>query len=265
MIGEGIKSPPSIEMYHEQSLQRDKSTKRSVENAPPNLMSPSVTSINFHPQQMENQPNQQELLSAERDLQELSKLRLETLESIIQEKLIQLEQLNNECIAERTTVTSLRDQVQERQKVIENYEGRFLQVRSIIEKQDLELRAAHENLDVIRGQLAEEQDNVINKEKEIERQKLENKIELEEAKTAAETLRADLQVKFDVQQVQFEQRLKEKEKWLESLTVQHNLEITRLQEIHAKELTEVRESISRSQTDGNSELDSLKQQLIEKT
>ena len=49
------------------------------------------------------------------------------------------------------------DQLKERQSVINNYEQRFLQVRSIIEKQDAELRSSHLTLQGVREQLATEE------------------------------------------------------------------------------------------------------------
>ena len=57
-----------------------------------------------------------------------------------------IEQLSNECTAERNEKLKMIEQVQERQSVVSNYESRFLQVRSIIEKQDAELKGAHETL-----------------------------------------------------------------------------------------------------------------------
>ena len=41
--------------------------------------------------------------------------------------------------------------------MISNYEARFLQVRTIIEKQDVELRSAHDTLSTVRNNLAEEE------------------------------------------------------------------------------------------------------------
>ena len=50
--------------------------------------------------------------------------------------------------------------------MITNYESRFLQVRSIIEKQDAELRAAHSTLDSVRAQLkTEEQKGALMRER----------------------------------------------------------------------------------------------------
>ena len=42
--------------------------------------------------------------------------------------------------------------------MVSSYESRFLQVRSIIEKQDAELRAANANLQTVREQLASQED-----------------------------------------------------------------------------------------------------------
>lgn len=84
-------------------------------------------------------------------MQDLAKLRLKTLEEIIQDKLLVIEQLQNENQAERSEKAKVIEQVRERQSVISNYESRFLQVRAIIEKQDAELRVAHKTLDDMRG------------------------------------------------------------------------------------------------------------------
>jgi len=51
----------------------------------------------------------------------------------------------------------LIDQLKERQSVINNYEQRFLQVRSIIEKQDAELKSSYLTLQGVREQLATEE------------------------------------------------------------------------------------------------------------
>ena len=97
------------------------------------------------------------MASCERDLQDLAALRLKTLEEIIQDKLVVIEQLQNECQSERCEKAKVIEQVRERQSVISGYEQRFLQVRSIIEKQDAELRAAHGTLESLRDQLAAEE------------------------------------------------------------------------------------------------------------
>ena len=65
-----------------------------------------------------------------------------------------IEELQNECQAERSEKLKVIEQVRERQSVISNYESRFLQVRSIIEKQDAELRQAHTNMEQLRETLA---------------------------------------------------------------------------------------------------------------
>ena len=49
------------------------------------------------------------------------------------------------------------EEVRERQTVIANYESKFLQVRSIIEKQDSELRQAHSSLQEVRESLQTEE------------------------------------------------------------------------------------------------------------
>ena len=64
----------------------------------------------------------------------MANLRLKTLEEIIQDKLMVIEQLTNECQAERSEKAKVIEQVRERQSVITNYEERFLQVRAIIER-----------------------------------------------------------------------------------------------------------------------------------
>lgn len=86
-------------------------------------------------------------------MEDLAKLRVKTLEEIIQDKLVVIEKLTNETQAERSEKLKLIDQLRERQSVISNYESRFLQVRSIIEKQDAEIRGAHETLETVREQL----------------------------------------------------------------------------------------------------------------
>ena len=83
------------------------------------------------------------------------------------------------------------EQVRERQSVITNYEERFLQVRSIIERQDAELRAAHTTLETVRDQLATEEDRGRSLQAQIEDIQRESKTALNEINARVEMSSAE--------------------------------------------------------------------------
>ena len=60
-------------------------------------------------------------------------MRLRTLESIIQEKIQQNLKLENDLRMAETIAAQSNSNLQERQQILEQYEQRFIQVRSFIE------------------------------------------------------------------------------------------------------------------------------------
>lgn len=63
-------------------------------------------------------------------------MRLRTLESIIQEKIQQNLKLENDLRMAETITAQSNSNLQERQQILEQYEQRFIQVRSFIEWKD---------------------------------------------------------------------------------------------------------------------------------
>jgi len=68
----------------------------------------------LHHQLEEPSQDYKQLASCEKDLQDLANLRLKTLEDIIQDKLVTIEQLQNECQAERSEKLKVIAEVRER-------------------------------------------------------------------------------------------------------------------------------------------------------
>ena len=184
----------------------------------------------------ENSNEFSQLASCERDLHELGKLRIKTLEDIIQDKLVVIERLNNECQAERTEKLKLIDQLRERQSVLSNYESRFLQVRTIIEKQDAEIRSSHETLETVREQLASEEAKTRELTAHIETLSKENREQLAHLNLRAEESSADAHERFKRQLQEFEQKLTEKEKWLEAMQIRHASDLQAITDTKDKEI-----------------------------
>ena len=79
-------------------------------------------------------------------MQDLAVLRMKTLEQIIKDKVELVLQLENDLKKEKHDSEKLEKGLFDRQTVLESYETRFIQVRSIIEKKDEELNQAHREI-----------------------------------------------------------------------------------------------------------------------
>ena len=70
----------------------------------------------------------------EADLRELSLQKHKILESIIAEKTMNMQELESELSKEKSDNKKLEEGLKEKQAVLESYEKRFLNIRSLIEK-----------------------------------------------------------------------------------------------------------------------------------
>lgn len=68
------------------------------------------------------------------------------LEQIIADKSVSIQCLESELAKERSDCQKLEQGIKEKQSVLESYERRFLSVRSLIERQDQELKDAYEQI-----------------------------------------------------------------------------------------------------------------------
>ena len=135
------------------------------------------------------------------------------------------------------------EQMRERQSVITNYEERFLQVRSIIERQDAELRAAHTTLETVRDQLATEEDRGRSLQAQIEDIQRESKTALNEINARVEMSSAENTDRYAKQIQDFERKLQEKDKFMEGLQMRHQQELSHMTDMKDQEIQALQEQI----------------------
>ena len=157
------------------------------------------------------------------------------------------------------------EQVRERQSVISNYESRFLQVRAIIEKQDAELRAAHSTLEAVRGQLQTEEAKGHQLRERLDAQELQSKANMEELHAKVEQSSVENTDRFKKQLQDFEQKLVEKDKWLEAMQIRHQADLQALADSKDKEIGALQEQLQTTYRDMAQEIESLQQKIIEVT
>ena len=157
------------------------------------------------------------------------------------------------------------EQVRERQSVISNYESRFLQVRAIIEKQDAELRAAHSTLEAVRGQLQTEEAKSHQLREQLDAQELQSKANMEELHAKVEQTSVENTDRFKRQLQDFEQKLVEKDKWLEAMQIRHQADLQALTDSKDKEIGALQEQLQTTYRDMAQEIESLQQKIIEVT
>ena len=80
--------------------------------------------------------------------------------------------------------------------MISNYESRFLQVRSIIEKQDAEVKTANASLTQVRENLVAEEDKSRKLQEKIDEMKREFKSEISQANLRAEESSEELSQRY---------------------------------------------------------------------
>ena len=157
------------------------------------------------------------------------------------------------------------EQVRERQSVISNYESRFLQVRAIIEKQDAELRAAHSTLEAVRGQLQTEEAKGQQLRERLDAHELQSAAHMEQLHAKAEQTSVENTDRFKKQLQDFEQKLLEKEKWLEAMQIRHQADLQALTDGKDKEVGALQEQLQTTYRDMAQEIEALQQKIIEVT
>lgn len=82
----------------------------------------------------------------EQGLRELHLAKQKMLEEIIADKTIRIEELENELLREQNDNQKLEQGLQDKQSLLESYEKRFLGIRSLIERQDSELKESYQRI-----------------------------------------------------------------------------------------------------------------------
>ena len=93
----------------------------------------------------------------ENDLRELAFQKHKMLEAVIADKTETIQELESELYKEQADKRKLEEGFKEKHAILKSYEQRFLGVRSLIEKQDSELKDSFAKINQLKEQLDSEE------------------------------------------------------------------------------------------------------------
>eukprot|EP00347_Sterkiella_histriomuscorum_P021617 403333356 len=202
-----------------------------------------------------------EVLQKEKELREINEMRIKTLEKIIKEKVQVISNLESEVDRQYKQSKNLEKLVDEREQVLGDYESKFDRVKIILQDKDME----NSN---IKAQLANFYDSYMN-EKETAR-KFNDRIEVLQDQLRAQELSfkdkldeitkaKDTESEREIRLLK--QKLKEKEKRIESTKINADERLNIALESRDKEIKLLQEQLSLTYQQQQSEIEKLNQQL----
>lgn len=150
------------------------------------------------------------------------------LETIIANKTDEINELESELAKERADCRKLDEGLKEKQAVLESYEKRFLGVRSLIERQDSELKESFAKLNDLKERLHQEEERSQQLVEKIQAIQLSHRGEIEEMNAKSQESEHAWVGRFEKQTRDFERQLTEKDKWFQSMKLQENAELHKL-------------------------------------
>lgn len=139
------------------------------------------------------------------------------LEAIIAEKTQTVIELENQLAKEQADNCKLELGLKEKSAVLESYEKRFIGVRSLIERQDSELKDSFAKLNELKEQLHLEEQKSRRLEGQILETRMASQGELDEVMAKMHDVEHQCTGRLEKQTRDFERQLAEKERWCEAL------------------------------------------------